>query len=47
MENTNEIRLDGYQHSTKDIVDCQLMHIKDICSTLGFPLMWGNVLRIV
>ncbi len=37
MKDNKVLFLDNYYHSTENIVDCQIMHLKDICMTIGLP----------
>lgn len=38
MNSNCEKIITNYRHTTKDIIDCQLMHVKDILATAGLPL---------
>jgi len=38
MKNNESFFLNGYKHDTVHVVDCQIMLLRDICSTLGAPI---------
>ncbi len=38
MKDNKKLFLENYCHSTENTVDCQIMHLKDICLTFGLPI---------